>query len=168
MKAFKHLLVAGALVVVTVMAMPLINSESPVLYITALLSFAFFVFNYAVRKSLSYKGYFTSKYNVLTNKVWSEKAYDLPKELMFEKMIEVIEDSSFKLVDSNSDRFEILAISKITFTSWGENIYISFETRGEETIMKFCSSTFLGAYDWGKNEKNYNKLMNDIDLSFTI
>ena len=172
MKQLKHLIAVAAIVLIGVLITKLSDPDNPnyrdIVLITALLSLAFLMFNLAVRRSLSFKGYFTSKYNVLTNKVWSEKVFDIPKDLMYEKMIEVIKNSGFKIVDVNANTYEILAISKITFISWGENIYISFEAKGDETIMKFCSSTFLGAYDWGKNEKNYNKLVNEIDLSFTV
>ena len=52
--------------------------------------------------------------------------------------------------------------------SWGENLYIDFETKGNETIMHFCSTTFFQMYDWGKNEKNYTVLLNEIESSLTI
>ncbi|MFO7922446.1 MAG: hypothetical protein R6U58_01990 [Bacteroidales bacterium] len=87
---------------------------------------------------------------------------------MFEKMIEVIDHSKFKLVEADKDRFEILAVTNITFKSWGENLYISFETIGDETIMKFCSVTFFQITSWGKNEKNYDDLLSEIESSFTI
>ena len=87
---------------------------------------------------------------------------------MFEKIIEVINHSDFKLVESDKDKFEILAISTITFKSWGENLYISFETKGNETIMKFYSATLFQIYSWGKNEKNCTDLLNEIESSLTI
>jgi hypothetical protein len=74
----------------------------------------------------------------------------MPKNLMFEKIIKVIKDSRFKLVEIANNRFELLAISTITFNSWGENLYISFETDKNETIMKFCSSTLFQIYSWEK------------------
>jgi hypothetical protein len=87
---------------------------------------------------------------------------------MFEKVMEVVNDSKFKLVDTDNEKLEILAISSISFLSWGENLYISFETRGDETVMKFCSSTLFQIYSWGKNEKNISDLLNEIESSFTI
>ena len=87
---------------------------------------------------------------------------------MFEKIIKVINHSDFELVESDENKFEILAISKITYKSWGENLYISYETKGSETIMKFCSSTLFQMYSWGKNEKNYEDLLNEIERSLII
>jgi hypothetical protein len=100
--------------------------------------------------------------------VWAEKSFDISKELMFEKMVEVIKNSEFKIVDMDEENFEILAITSLTWSSWGENLYISFESDGENSKMKFCSSTLFQMYSWGKNEKNYTELMNRIENSFTI
>lgn len=145
-----------------------LEPENPLFIIIIFLILGFFIFNIVMRKSLSFKKYFTSQYNPLTSKIRSEKVFDVSKELMFEKVIEVINDSKFKLIKTDRDNFEILAISRITLLSWGENLYISFESKGDETVMKFCSSTLFQIYSWGKNEKNYNDLLNEIESSFTI
>lgn len=145
-----------------------LEPENPILIITLFLIVGFFIFNLVIRKSLSFKNYFTNQYNLLTSKVRSETAFDISKELMFEKIIEVINNSEFKLVEADKDKFEILAITNITFKSWGENLYISFETIGNETIMKFCSATLFQIYSWRKNEKNYDDLLNEIESSLTI
>ena len=145
-----------------------LEPENPVFMVTIFLIVGFFIFNFVIRKSLSFKNYFTNKYNFLTSKVRSEKAYDISEELMFEKIIEVINDSNFKLVETDKDRFELLAITPISFISWGENLYISFETRGNKTIMKFCSATLFQIYSWGENEKNFTDLLNEIESSLTI
>lgn len=126
------------------------------------------IFNLIIRNSLSFKNYFTNQYNLFTTKVWHQKSYDIPKDLMFEKIIEVINSSNLKLVETNKEKLEILAISTITFKSWGENLYISFETNGNETIIKFCSVTLFQIYSWGKNEKNYDNLLNDIKNSLIV
>jgi hypothetical protein len=133
-----------------------------------LLVVGFFIINLLIRKSLSFKDYFTSKYNLFTTKVWHRKSYDIPKELMFEKVIEVINNSKFKLIEANDDKLGILAISAITFKSWGENLYIGFETKNNETVMNFCSTTIFQIYSWGKNENNYETLLHDIDNSLIV
>ncbi|MDB9961631.1 hypothetical protein OAD62_05990 [Oceanihabitans sp.] len=142
--------------------------ENPIVMIFLFLIVGFFIFNLIIRKSLSFNNYFTSRYNLLTSKVRSEKVFDISKELMFEKIVEVINDSKFKLAEVDKDKFEILAISKITLLSWGENLYISFEKSGNETIMKFCSVTLFQIYSWGKNEKNCADLLNEIESSLIV
>jgi hypothetical protein len=161
-------LVLAIIVIIPVFSSYLLEPENPVLFIVPILILGFFIFNLVIRRSLFLKNYFSSPFNLLTSKVRSEKAFDIPKELMFEKMIEVIDHSKFKLVEADKDRLEILAITNITLKSWGENLYVSFETNGDETIMKFCSVTFFQITSWGTNEKNYEDLLSEIESSFTI
>ena len=168
MKTLKHILVGILIVLISILGNYYLKPSYPLLMTFLFLMVVFFIFNLIIRKSLSFKNYFTNQYNLFTAKVRSEKVYDIPKELMFEKIIEVINNSDFKLVETDKDKFEILAISNITYKSWGENLYISFESKGNETIMKFCSATLFQIYSWGKNEKNYDDLLNEIENSLTV
>jgi hypothetical protein len=168
MKTLKHISVAFLIMLISGLSPYYLKPNNPLMMTFLFLIVGFFIFNLIIRKSLSFKSYFTSRYNLFTTKVRSEKSYDIPKELMFEKIIEVINHSDFKLVETDENKFEILAISKITFKSWGENLYINFETKGNETIMKFCSSTLFQMYSWGKNEKNYDDLLNEIESSLIV
>ena len=168
MKTLKHISVAFLIMLISGLSPYYLKPNNPIMMTFLFLIVGFFIFNLIIRKSLSFKSYFTSRYNLFTTKVRSEKSYDIPKELMFEKIIEVINHSDFKLVETDESKFEILAISKITFKSWGENLYINFETKGNETIMKFCSSTLFQMYSWGKNEKNYDDLLNEIESSLIV
>ena len=129
---------------------------------------AFLMFNLLIRKSLLFKSYFTSPLNVLTSKTRSEISFPIPRDLMFDKIIEVINDSNFELIEANRDIYEILATTRLSWLSWGENLYISFEDKENETIMKFCSATLFQIYSWGKNERNYENLLKEIEDSLTI
>jgi len=168
MTTFKHILVAILIMLISGLITYYLKPNNPIIMVFLFLIVVFFIFNLIIRKSLSFKNYFTNQYNLFTTKVWHQKSYDIPKDLMFEKIIEVINSSDFKLVETNKEKLEILAISTITFKSWGENLYISFETNGNETIMKFCSATLFQIYSWGKNEKNYDNLLNDIENSLIV
>ncbi len=128
----------------------------------------FFIFNLIIRKHLLYKNYFTSTYNILTAKVHYEVTYDISIDLMFEKVIEVINNSNFKLVESSKSTYEILAITPISLKSWGENLYIDFNVKDEKTIIKFCSATLFQMYSWEKNKENYDELLNNIEKSLVI
>ena len=168
MKTFKHILVAVLIMILSGLMTYYLKPNNPIMMVLLFLIIVFFIFNLIIRKSLSFKKYFTSPYNLFTTKVRHQKSYDIPKDLMFEKTIEVINDSNFKLAEINKEKLEIIAISSVTFKSWGENLYISFESDGNETIMKFCSATLFQMYSWGKNEKNYNNLLNDIESSLIV
>ncbi len=140
-----------------------------VVALVAILILAVFIFNFIIRTKLSFKKYFTSKHNLFTTKVSSAHSYgDVPKEIMYEKMLEVFGNSRFKLVDSDNEKLEILAIAKTSMLSWGENLYVSFETREDETIMKLTSITVFQIFDWGKNEENLDNLLAELDDSLII
>lgn len=168
MKTIKHILVAALLILISILLTVYMKPDNPYIIMLAFLILGFFIFNFTIRRSLSSKNYFTSKYNFFATKVWHQKAYDIPVDLMFEKVIDVINNSKLKLVETDNEKLEILAITSMTLISWGENIYISFETSGNETVMKFCSTTLFQIYSWGKNEKNYNILISEIDNSLII
>lgn len=142
--------------------------DQPVSAIVAMSFLGFFIFNLIVRNSMAFQGYFTSPLNVFTSKVRTEKTYDIPKELMFEKVKEVIADSSFRLKGTNEQTFEVLATTRLTFKSWGENMYIKCIEQGDQTVMKVCSLTFFQMVSWGKNEQNCNNLLNEIENSLTV
>lgn len=127
-----------------------------------------FVFNFTVRTNVRFKSYFTSKFNFLNSKYSAVISSDLSKELMYQKMVEVIENSPLKLVEANDITQEIISTKGITWTSWGENIYVDFTEKDGGTQMNFVSTTVLGVISWGQNEKNYNRLLSTYEESLTI
>lgn len=127
-----------------------------------------FIFNMAVRKFAQFRTYFTSKWNILTTKFQREYVYDIPKDLMIDKIAEVIRDSKFKLVEVNTAESSVFAITKTTMKSWGENIYIDLKAAGDQTVLDFCSVTMFQVVSWGKNESNYQRLLADIEEALII
>ncbi|WP_027420890.1 hypothetical protein [Crocinitomix catalasitica] len=168
MKNLKHIAAFIAIGFVAGGITYLLKPYYPIKFIVLFLFIGFFIVNILIRKSLIFKKYFTSQYNFLTSKIESKHTYDIPIDLMFEKAIEVISNSQFKLVDTNKETMEVLAISKISFKSWGENIYLRFEPNGDKSIMYFCSTTLFQSYSWGKNESNNSVLFNEIEASLTV
>lgn len=127
-----------------------------------------FVFNFMIRNNANFQSYFTSRYNFLTSKYKASISSDLPKELMFQKMIEVVENSKLKLVSVDESTSKIFATKGLSWQSWGENIYIDFEEKKNETKMNFTSTTVVGIVSWGRNEKNYSGLLSNYEESLTI
>ena len=144
------------------------NIEEPWVKAVLVIVPIIFVFNFSVRTNMRFKGYFTSKYNFLNSKYNAVITSDLSKELMYQKMVEVIENSPLKLVEANDVTQEILSTRSVTWTSWGENIYIDFSIENGVTQMNFISTTVVGVVSWGKNEKNYNRLLSIYEESLTI
>lgn len=125
-------------------------------------------FNLLVRKSIRMKPYFLCPSNIFSAKV--KKAFDIeiPAELAFHKVIEVMNESNLKLVDKDEHKLEILAISKTSWQSWGENVYISVEENNGNTILHFDSAALFQMFTWGKNEDNYRQFFRKLEDSFTI
>ncbi len=145
-----------------------IRTSDPLLLGPLFVLLGFFIFNLAVRKRPAMKPYFMSSLNILTSKVKHEFTFEFSKDLAFEKVKEVLEDSAFSLVAADKDRLELQASSGISWKSWGENIYIWLEGDDERSVMKFCSVTLFQVYSWGKNEDNGRRLIDAIEESLTI
>ena len=138
------------------------------LRIMAILIAFIFILSLITRKISWFKPYFTSKYNVLTNKFHQKQEFDFSRDIMFDKMIEVIKHAGFKIIETDKETGDIFATSGMTFSSWGENIYVSMKEELGKTTVDFCSACFFQVYDWGKNERNYIKLLNEFEDSLTI
>lgn len=172
MNYFKHVLIFLCIILGSYVLSHVVttynNGDNSIGFAFILLIVSFFVFNILVRKIAWFKPYFTSKYNFLSTKFRTKIEFDISEELMFEKVIEVMESSRFTLKQINKDTFEIFAISPMSFRSWGENIYIDFKEEEGKTVLNFCSATIFQLYSWGKNKENYNKLIQHIEESLTI
>lgn len=142
--------------------------EDEPIFLAFFIFYAIPIFNLLGRNFIYLKKYYTSSINIFTAKFRYEKTFDISKELMFEKIKEVIHESEFRLKVADDDQYEILATTKLSFLSWGENLYISFEDQGEETVMKFCSVTLFQMFSWGRNQKNYKDLLQKFDDSLTV
>ncbi|MFH1050083.1 MAG: hypothetical protein V1779_04020 [bacterium] len=104
----------------------------------------------------------------MTNKVRYKQEYDFPKDLLFDKFIEVLQNSDLKIIQTDKNTGDILAISSISWQSWGENIYISLEEKYGKTIVDFCSACIFQIYAWGKNQRNYEKFIKEFEESLII
>ncbi len=144
-----------------------LNERNPLMLLPISL-LALFIFNLLVRKSVHFKAYFTSPYNIFTSKVRSEISFSISNELMFDKVIEVLSESQFTLVNENRENLSLFATAKISWLSWGENLYIHFEDQKEGSILKFCSASLFQIYSWGKNQRNFQTLIEEIEESLTV
>jgi hypothetical protein len=140
----------------------------PGMNICAAVIAALFIFSIIVRKKFSFKSFFVSKYNLLSTKYRRTQEFDFPKDLLFEKLVEVLESAGFKIIYTNKITGDIFATSSLSLSSWGENIYITLKEHNEQTTMDFCSSTFFQIISWGKNERNYERMFNEFENSLIV
>lgn len=168
MKNVKNILAILLIVSVSVLITELVPEESNIPKVISLVILALFLFHFAIRKSLFFRGYFLSPFSILSAKYSSSTHYDIPINLMFDKTIEVLDSTKFKLVRADKDRFEIFATSPISWQSWGENLYIDFKEEDGQTIMNFHSVAVMQMHTWDKNRKNSEHLINTIEESLII
>ncbi|PZF73695.1 hypothetical protein [Taibaiella soli] len=125
-------------------------------------------FSVFVRGNFYFKPYFTSRYNIFTSKVKHQKEFDLPKDILVDKMAEVLSEAGFKVRHADKVSGDLFATSKATMSSWGENIYIKLHEENGTTKVDFCSVCIFGIISWGKNERNYEHMMETFENSLII
>ncbi len=145
-----------------------LSGNMAVMYSLAIINVVILSFHLLARRSITFKPYFLSRFNIFSAHFNKEFDVEIPADLAFAKIIEVIADSGLKLVTADKDKLEILAISKTSWKSWGENIYFALKETGETTLISFDSAALFQIYTWGKNEDNYAVFFRKLDDSLTI
>jgi hypothetical protein len=133
------------------------------------LPFGMLILNFVLRRNLRYKKWFLSKLNFwLEKKEFSEESA-ISRSLLFEKVIEVIQESPFELVDQNQTSCEILCGTKVNVLTWGENLYIQLIEKEDEICeIRLTSVSLFGGTSWTRNESNFELFRNKLDESLTI
>jgi len=169
MRFIKHLLVIAVIfIIIFVSKDSSHDSHMTILYALAGINVVLICFNLAVRCSLAFKPYFLSPFNIFSAHFKKEFDVEIPADLAFDKIREVIDESGFKQITADKDRLEILAIARPGFRSWGENVYFTLTESGSHTRVRFDSAALFQLYTWGKNEDNYSAFFKKLDDSFTI
>lgn len=127
-----------------------------------------FLISLMIRNIVWFKPYFTSRYNFLTSKVRYQYSFEFDKDILFDKLIEVIQHAGFRIVQTNKEKGNIFATSGLSWYSWGENIYLDLFEENDKTTVDFCSTSFFQIYAWGKNERNFKRIIQEFEASLTI
>ena len=138
-------------------------------YIPLLFLLFFLLLSLAVRQKIRFKSWILSKFNFMTSKEERTIATEISSELLFEKVQDVIEDSNFKLVNSDFKKMELLAITSPNLMTWGENLYIEITPREDNgSDIKFISAYVFGFSFVKTNKKNADKFHQLFEESLTI
>jgi hypothetical protein len=118
------------------------------------------------------KPYFMSQYNILSPKVRHQQDFDLPKQLLFEKLMEAIPVIGLEITHSDEKNGNIFATKSISWAYVGENIYLSLSEVKDKTTLDFCSVSIFGLwrspYSEERNERHYKDLIQEIEKSLVI
>ena len=121
-----------------------------------------------LRKRLKNSKWFLSPLNLSLERVVRKTRSEISADLLYEKLLEVIADSEFKLFDADQKERRILIGTTANFWTWGENIYIQLEPEGSETVINVSSVTVFGNSSWKRNESNFHSLIQSFESSLTI
>jgi hypothetical protein len=130
-------------------------------------------FNFVVSGYSRFKPYFTSRYNILTSKIRRVHEIDLPKELLFKKLIEIMPHVGFIIKHSDEQRGTIHAVTPITKIVMGEIIYISLTEVNGKSMLEFYSTSISPGFDFKyilreRNERNFKKFLQEYEESLII
>lgn len=168
MKVLKYILALGVLLGWSLVAVPYLSDQHFLLIGVTSLFVVLMVTSLVLRHNLGAKNYFTSKWNIFTTLHRQEVTMPIEATLLQQKFEEEIRISKFKLVESNHTTGQILATTKMSFISWGENIYLTFVPHQDSTTIILESVTVFQAIDYEKNVKNIAQLIAQVEHSFTI
>ncbi len=126
------------------------------------------LFNFYIRKNLRFKSYLLSKYNPLTSKRKFLKEFDFSKDILFHKLLEVIDEAGYKIIKTNENTGDIFAITFMTWIGVGENIYIKLNELSGKTTVEFLSVHLIGGGYWDKNKINYQNMLEEFEKSLII
>ena len=161
-------LIAMFIIAMSLLTFRALHNKSEWRHVPAYVLTPIFLFGILARRSAWAKPYFTGKYNIFSAKTRYQQEFDLPKHLLFQKLLEMMPEAGFKIRKANEDSGDIFATAPLTWTSWGENIYIELKEADGKTTMDFCSACLFQLSSWGKNKSNYDNFMDAFEKSLTI
>ena len=125
--------------------------------------------NLILRKSLRYKTWFLSPVNILLERKAHNLESDIDADLLFDKLLEVIETSRFQVLDVDKSKMQNMCGTSLNFWTWGENVYIELkEKQDRSTQIQFTSTTLFGNTSWNRNQRNYDSFIASFEASLTI
>ncbi len=133
-----------------------------------LIPIIFLILNLVLRNKLSYKNWFLSPKNFLLERKSQSIPSEISNELLFDKLLETIENSEFTLMDINKKSLAILCGTNPNFLTWGENIYVQLENSKEGSHVTLTSVTLFGNTSWNRNQKNFEIFIDSFEKSLTV
>lgn len=127
------------------------------------------IVSFSIRKKLKFKSWFLSPKNILIERNSRIITSEIESVLLFEKLLEVIEDSEFKLFDSDQSSNSLLCGTTANIITWGENVYIFInEKKNNSSEVLVVATTIFGSNSWGRNDKNHRSFFDQLENSLTV
>lgn len=168
MKSKINYLGLAAVVIIYVLGRKVLNDELDNNWlIVALLPVALVLFQRVFRHKRSTKNLILSPYNIFSSKSSKTISSELDGELLLDKVLFEIDKVGLKTQYVDRDEKSILVSTAMNMRTWGENIYFDVIDNGETSALLIQSAS-TQVISWGRNDENIERLVHNIEDSFTI
>jgi hypothetical protein len=170
MRNLKDVLAVVAIIVFTALMPRLFPADmhNVIFAVFIVLVVIFQMCSFSGRSKLSWKRFYTSSFNILTTKNTLKLDFEFDQKTLFEKAKEVLITNGYKHLIIDESRKLILVKERISFKSWGENIYVTILGKDNGNSELVYESVAFQIYTWGKNEDNGTKFLANMEESFII
>jgi len=167
MRTVNHFIVILIMLGICIVLIQTMDDSNLGIFLTVVITAAILV-HLGLRSQLSMKNYFASKYNILTSKHEVISNYEIPHDLLFDKIVEVLEEHGYRKIKVDKAKGLIFTPASISFKSWGENLYFTLTKLDENRTELLFESVAFQLYSWGKNEDNANRFFAKLEESLII
>jgi len=126
------------------------------------------IFSFSVRKHLSFSAWFLSPANIFIERRSHSSESDLDGDLLYHKLLEVVDNSDFRLLDTNTDKLQFLLGTSANFWTWGENIYVQVVPSPDGSVIQLNSVTLFGNASWNRNDQHFHSFIESFESSLII
>ena len=157
-----------AVVVTYMVGRKVLNAElNSYWLIVVLFPVALLIYQRVFRNKKSTRNLILSSYNIFSSKSSKTIVSELDADLLLEKVLFEINKVGMKTQYIDKEEKSILVTTPINMRTWGENIYFDIIANGKSSNLLIQSAS-PQVITWGKNNENIERLVNNIEDSFTI
>ena len=106
--------------------------------------------------------------NFIIKKRSIEIKYDLSKDIIFEKYLEIIQGTDFEVIYKNEEKGELFLCTVTNLLVWKQNIYLKLIENDGETKVNIDCATINQVVSWGANKQRTDDLIQRMEEAFII
>lgn len=133
------------------------NEDSVSHYLLLALIFTILISSLILRRKLFFKSFVLNDKNFLFAKSEITITLQIQDVFLFDKLLEVVKDSTFYPIDSERNHLQLLVTTNPNFISWNDTMYIEIINRKNQISEIKLTSASLFGYRWKTNKKNFYK-----------
>ena len=130
--------------------------------------FSYYTFNVLVYRFYRFKNYFLSPLNFMSKKRRVQIKYELSKDIIFDKYLEIIQGTEFEVLYKNEEKGELFLCTLTNLFVWKQNLYLKLIEKNGETIVTIDCATVNQMVSWGANKQRTDALIQRMEDAFII